>query len=240
MMWRPETIGLSRLGTDTLFARIARDEEREEMIDQLRRAVRLEAKRALVDAGLGAATGDVRRRYHRAQRAVVRAGALVTLSPDLDARQIHANVLLAARRYRDAVIGFRAIRDQAPDRLHRDAAALGISLGLSLLHEADESHTWCAIALRSPFAAVADHAALTLLVQSVRRADREGTKAGLAATSDALGEAAPSIAARLLARYLCDAPLARRAATSQLLGASGSRGSAVHFHLEEVLESCAH
>jgi hypothetical protein len=235
MTWRPEPADVARLGSGSLRARLARGEEREEVIDRLRRESRVEARAALTEAGLGTSARIERRRYGPGLRAVQRSSALLALSPDLDARQIHANTLLAARRYGESVALFRAIRHDAPDRRLRDAAALGISLGLSFLHEADEASRWCEVALRSPFEAISTSGALAMFVQSVRRGAPAATRRGLDVTFEAWTDSAPTLAARLLARYLHDAPLTRRAVARETLQHAGPRGAEVRFYLDEVL-----
>jgi hypothetical protein len=222
----------------TSFTHFARAEEREEVIDRLRRDARLAAKASQVDAGLSAAARAGRRSYGHARHAVLRSSALLALSPDIDARQIHANTLLAARRDEDAVASFLAIHEDAPDRLYRDAAALGLSLGLSLLHQTNDARGWCWVALRSPFALIATNAALTLLVQSVRRGECDETRSGLDATYDCWPGGAPSVAARLLSRYMYDARSDHRELVFRTLQHSGPRGTEVLFHLDEVLRSC--
>lgn len=239
MTWRPEPVPVNRLDTSSPRACLARGEDRAEVIDRLRRESRAAARDSLIDAGLSAAARAGRRRSGRARRALHRSSALLVLSPDIDARQIHANTLLAARRDEDAVASFLAIHGDAPDRLHRDAAALGLSLGLSLLHQTAEARSWCRVALRSPFPAIATNAALTLLVQAVRRGHRDETRMGLDATFDGWADGAPSVAARLLSRYVFDAQPEHRELVSRTLRCSGPRGTEVLVHLEEVLRSCA-
>jgi len=237
MTWLPEPAGVVSLDTSSPRARLARGEAREEVIDRLRRESRLQARAALTEAGLGTGVRTERRRYGLGLRAIERSSALLALSPDLDARQIHANTLLAARRYRESIVLFHSIREDAPDRRFRDAAALGVSLGLSFLHEADDASRWCEVALRSSFDAISTSAALAMFVQSVRRGAPAATRRGLEVTFDVWTDAAPTVAARLLARYLRDAPPTRRALARETLQHAGPRGAEVRFYLDEFLNN---
>lgn len=212
--------------------------ERGEVTDALRRRAREMARAGMREAGLLRGETVGRRRFAVGRRAAQASAALCQLSADLDARQIHANALLAANRHSEAIMEFRGIDELAATRLYRDVAAVGASIAYSLVGERDLGLRLCRRAAGSPIPAIATSAALTLVVQSAQLGDTDSLRHGLELCREILDDDHCLEVARHLSNYTSGPDSGRRTKIESALERSHSMGCHVVARLREVLAIC--
>lgn len=212
--------------------------ERAAIVDALRQKARAVLVHALQEAGMW--QGDVlgRRRFESGARAVAITTALTWLQSDDEALLFRANALMADRRHRAASEEFQALAEASIHSVIRGFARLGLAVSSSLAGERDHAGGLCRRLVESPIDGVARGGALSLLVQSARRLDREGARLALARCHELDGPCGLDMAARLLTNYSVGPDAARACEIESTLRAAGELADEVRMRWKELVSCC--
>jgi hypothetical protein len=212
--------------------------ERAAIVDALRHKARAVLVHALQEAGMwqGAVLG--RRRFESGARAVAMTTALTWLQGDDEALLFRANALMADRHYRAAGEEFEALAARSIHSVIRGFARLGLAVSSSLAGEREHAAELCLSLVDSPVEGIARGGALSLLVQSARKLDREAARLALERCHELDGPEGLAMAARLLTNYSMGPDATRAGEIESTLRAAGELAHEVRLRWKELVSCC--